>query len=193
MKASSQPIRATGHTPTPSLRQSMEVVDPDQNAADRLHVVTIAAVTQFCKGHSPPLRADYFRRMLRGEQDEHRGWMLRATVSNRWIRHTCTGEYVAVVGKVTDFIKNYAQKRPANDMPFLPDGNALAKLLADTYTSDGKPSNNLHDWEKVSEPHDVWSKLNKSNGNTESQVSSPSACLRISDRTPTLSSRLMFA
>ena len=171
----------------------MEVVDPDQNAADRLHVVTIAAVTQFCKGHSPPLRADYFRRMLRGEQDEHRGWMLRATVSNRWIRHTCTGEYVAVVGKVTDFIKNYAQKRPANDMPFLPDGNALAKLLADTYTSDGKPSNNLHDWEKVSEPHDVWSKLNKSNGNTESQVSSPSACLRISDRTPTLSSRLMFA
>ena len=45
MKASSQPIRATRHTPTPSLRQSMEVVDPDQNAADRLHVVTIAAVT----------------------------------------------------------------------------------------------------------------------------------------------------
>ena len=60
------------------LRQSMEVVDPDPNAADRLHVVSLAAAAQFCNNRSPPLRPDYFRKMLRGEQDEHRGWMLRA-------------------------------------------------------------------------------------------------------------------
>ena len=170
----------------------MEVVDPDPNAADRLHVVSLAAAAQFCNNRSPPLRPDYFRKMLRGEQDEHRGWMLRATVSNRWIRHTGTGEYVAVVGKVKDFIKNSARQRPVNDMPFKRDGNALTKLLAGTYYSDGKPSSILHDWEKVPEPHDVWSKLNESSSNTESQVSSPSVCLRISDRTSTLSSRLMY-
>ena len=66
----------------------MEVVDPDFNAADRLHIVSLGEATQFCKDRSPPLRPDYFRKMLRGEHDEHRGWMLRATVSNRWLRHT---------------------------------------------------------------------------------------------------------
>jgi hypothetical protein len=77
---------------------SIEVVDPDPNAANRLHVVSIAGAAQFCK-ERPPLRADYFRKMLRGDCDEHRGWMLRSTVAGRWLRHTVTGEYVPVVGK----------------------------------------------------------------------------------------------
>ena len=139
----------------------IEVVDPDPNAAMRLHVVSIASAAQFCK-ERPPLRADYFRKMLRGDCDEHRGWMLRATVAGRWLRHIVTGEYVPVVGKVPHFIKTVVRNRPANDMPFHAESNALVKLLAGTYSNHGEQSNILHGWEKVAEPFDVVAKLNPS-------------------------------
>jgi hypothetical protein len=140
---------------------AFEVVDPDANATDRLHVVSMAEAAKFCRDR-PPMRGDYFRKMLRCEQEEHRGWMLRATVSGRWIRHTVTGEYVAVVGKVRDFIKTCARERLANDMPFKSDGDALAKLLAGTQQNNGIPSDTLHKWEKVGEPLNYRSRLNKS-------------------------------
>ena len=38
--------------------------------------------------------------------------MLRETVADRWIRHSTTGEYVPIVGKITDFIKNVALREP---------------------------------------------------------------------------------
>ena len=157
-------------------RQSdyMEVVDPDPNVPVRLHAVSISgSAARFCKERHELCGDSYFRKMLRGEQDEHKlGWMLRTTVSGRWIKHVATGEYVAVVGKVKDFVKNVARKRPAGN-PFLDDGNALAKLLAGTYSSHGNPSNILDKWEKVPEPFDVMSKLNKSSSSHDSPSSLP--------------------
>ena len=111
--------------------EELEVVDPDPNATDRLHRVSISAAKAFCELRPDrKLRADYFRKMLRGGSDEHQGWMRRDIVAGRWIRHRATGEYVAIIGKITSFIKNVCQKRPSNDMPFHPNGNELAKLLA---------------------------------------------------------------
>mgnify|MGYP006151299931 CR=1 FL=1 len=150
----------------------MEVVDPNPDAADRLHVVSIAGSAQFCKERQG-LRGDYFRKMLRGEQDEHKGWMLRTTVSGRWIRHIATGEHVAVVGKVKEFIKKVARNRPAGDMPFKDDGDALAKLLAGTFTSHGNLSNILDKWEKVPEPYDVISRFNTSTSIPDSASTLP--------------------
>ena len=77
------------------------------------------ARVDFCAKHK--LRNEYFMDMLAGKPRVPKSKKtppshFQLLVSARWVRHATTGEYVAIIGRTTDFLKSERAKR--NDMCF---------------------------------------------------------------------------